>query len=162
MTRRTLAYVLLLPLFIAAGCDRGDHPRQLGKPAPDFTLNDGDRTLQLSSFRGKVVVLNFWATWCAPCVQEIPSLNQLQQQLPQVVVVGVSVDKDADAYRRFLVRHQVGFATIRDDQRRINTLYGTSLFPETYIIDRSGQIRRKFINAQDWTSPEIVDYLARL
>lgn len=162
VTRRLQAFVFLFALLLASGCDRGDHPRQVGKPAPDFSLNDGGRTLQLSSFRGKVVVLNFWATWCAPCIEEIPSLNLLQQQLPQVVVLGVSVDKSDDAYRSFLVRHRVDFTTIRDGAQHVNALYGTSLFPETYVIDRNGQIRRKFVIAQDWTSPEILDYLARL
>src|SRR5580700_10067439 len=65
---------LLSLLLAAAGCDRGDHPRQVGKPAPDFTISDGGRTLQLSSYRGRVVLLNFWASWCAPCVEEIPAL----------------------------------------------------------------------------------------
>jgi peroxiredoxin len=154
--------VFLLWALLASGCDRGDHPRQIGRPAPDFTITDDGRSLQLSSYRGKVVVLNFWASWCAPCIEEIPSLNQLQLQMPQLVVLGVSVDQDEDAYRRFLGRHRIDFTTIRDGQQHSNALYGTFVFPDTYVIDRSGQIRRKFINAQDWTSPEILDYLSRL
>jgi cytochrome c biogenesis protein CcmG/thiol:disulfide interchange protein DsbE len=154
--------VFLLWVLLASGCDRGDHPRQIGRPAPDFTITDDGRSLQLSSYRGKVVVLNFWASWCAPCIEEIPSLNQLQLQMPQLVVLGVSVDQDEDAYRRFLGRHRIDFTTIRDGQQHSNALYGTFVFPDTYVIDRSGQIRRKFINAQDWTSPEILDYLSHL
>ena len=154
--------MVLLSLLLGAGCDRGDHPKQIGKPAPDFTLVDGRQTLQLSSYRGKVVVLNFWATWCPPCIEEIPSLNQLQRQMPQLVVLGVSMDEDADAYRQFLTEHQIDFMTIRDPARRINALYGTKRFPESYVIDRNGQIRRKFISAQDWTSPEIMNYLSHL
>ena len=103
--------VFLLSLVLASGCDRGDHPRQLGKPAPDFTVVDGSRSVQLSSYRGKVVVLNFWATWCAPCIEEIPSLNQLQRQMPQLVVLGVSVDQDEEAYRQFLSEHRINFTT---------------------------------------------------
>jgi len=154
--------VFLLWVLLASGCDRGDHPRQIGRPAPDFTITDDGRSLQLSSYRGKVVVLNFWASWCAPCIEEIPSLNQLQLQMPQLVVLGVSVDQDEDAYRRFIGRHRIDFTTIRDGQQHSNALYGTFVFPDTYVIDRSGQIRRKFINAQDWTSPEILDYLSHL
>ena len=156
------ACVFLLSLLLAAGCDRGDHPRQIGRPAPDFTISDGERSLQLSTYRGKVVLLNFWASWCAPCILEIPSLNQLQRQMPQLVVLGVDVDKDESAYRQFLARHEVDYLTIRDPQQHTNAIYGTFVFPDTYVIDRSGQIRRKFINAQDWTSPEILDYLSRL
>ena len=154
--------MVLLSLLVSAGCDRGDHPTQIGTPAAAFTLVDGSQTLQLSSYRGKVVVLNFWATWCPPCIEEIPSLNQLQREMPQLVVLGVSVDEDGDAYRQFLTEHQIDFTTIRDPARRINALYGTKKFPESYVIDRNGQIRRKFISAQDWTSPEIVNYLSHL
>jgi cytochrome c biogenesis protein CcmG, thiol:disulfide interchange protein DsbE len=147
---------------MAAGCDRGDHPTQLGRPAPNFTLAEGSRSLQLSSYRGKVLVLNFWATWCPPCIEEIPSLNQLQREMPQLVVLAVSVDEDGDAYRQFLSDHRIDFTTIRDPQRRVNAMFGTSRFPESYVIDRDGRIRRKFISAQDWTSPEIMNYLAHL
>src|SRR5271156_4134556 len=94
---RWISFCLVLcSLLLAVGCDRGDHPTELGRVAPGFTLQDGGRTLQLSSYRGKVVVLNFWATWCTPCIEEIPSLNELQHQLPQLVVLGVSVDTDGD------------------------------------------------------------------
>jgi cytochrome c biogenesis protein CcmG, thiol:disulfide interchange protein DsbE len=154
--------VVLCSLLMAAGCDRGDHPTQLGRPAPNFTLTEGSRSLQLSSYRGKVLVLNFWATWCPPCIEEIPSLNQLQREMPQLVVLAVSVDEDGDAYRQFLSDHRIDFTTIRDPQRRVNAMFGTSRFPESYVIDRDGRIRRKFISAQDWTSPEIMNYLAHL
>ena len=156
------AFVILCSLLLAAGCDRGDHPTQLDKPAPDFTVAEGNRSFELKNYRGKVVVLNFWASWCAPCVEEIPSLNQLQRQMPQLVVLGVDVDEDPAAYHQFLAEHRVDFTTIRDAQRRTNTLYGTFRFPESYVIDRNGRIQRKFISAQDWTSPEILDYLSHL
>ena len=162
MAFRTRGSVFLLSLLLAAGCDRGDRPRFIGKPAPDFTISDGGRSLQLSSYRGKVVLLNFWASWCTPCVEEIPSLNQLQRQMPQLVVVGVDVDRDPAAYHRFLARHEVDFLTIRDAQQHSNALYGTFVFPETFAIDRSGQIRRKFIIVDNWTSPEILEYLSHL
>jgi peroxiredoxin len=162
VTRWISSSVVLLSLLLVAGCDRGDHPTHLGRPAPDFTLDEGGRRLQLSAYRGKVVVLNFWATWCPPCIEEIPSLNQLQRQMPQLVVLGVSVDKDAGAYRQFLADHRIDFTTIRDPQWHSNALYGTVRFPESYVIDRDGQIQRKFISAQDWTSPEILNYLSRL
>jgi cytochrome c biogenesis protein CcmG/thiol:disulfide interchange protein DsbE len=162
VTRWIGGFVLLLSLALGVGCDRGDHPRQIGKPAPDFTVVDGAHTVQLSSYRGKVVVLNFWATWCAPCIEEIPYLNKLQKQMPQVVVLGVDMGEDDGSYRQFLADNRVGFLTIRDAQQHSNALYGTSRPPETYVIDRNGQIRRKFIGPQDWTSAEIVNYLSHL
>jgi thiol-disulfide isomerase/thioredoxin len=145
-----------------AGCDRGDHPTNIGKPAPEFVLSDSRESVDLDKLRGKIVVLNLWATWCAPCVEELPSLLALQKRNPQIVVVGISTDQDEDVYRHFLAVHHVDLLTVRDADQRINALYGTVLIPETYIIDRNGIIRRKLIGAQDWTSPEITDYLSKL
>lgn len=157
----TLLSISCLAL-LAAGCDRGDHPNRLAQPAPLFTIGDGVQTLDLASLRGRVVVLNLWATYCAPCVQELPSLLDLQRQLPQLAVIGVSTDQDDAVYRRFLLQHHVNLRTVRDGDQRINALYGTTLIPETYIIDRNGLLRRKFIGAQLWTSPEIISYLKNL
>ncbi len=149
-------------LFLAVGCDRGDHPKELGRPAPDFTVSDSSKTIRLADYRGKVVLVNFWATWCAPCIEELPSLEALQKQMPQVVVIAISIDDDLDAYHRFLTDHEVTLLTVNDPQQHVNTLYGTHLFPETYVVDGGGYIRRKFISAQDWTSPEVVNYLKHL
>ncbi len=156
-----LAAIIAL-FLLAAGCDRGDHPNRLAQPAPLFTIGDGVQTLDLASLHGRVVVLNLWATWCAPCVQELPSLLDLQRSMPHIAVVGVSTDQDDDVYRRFLLQHHVTLVTVRDSGQRINALYGTVQIPETYIIDRKGILRRKFIGAQVWTSPEITDYLKSL
>jgi thiol-disulfide isomerase/thioredoxin len=157
-----MAAAALLAAMGATGCDRGDHPEQLGTRAPVFTLNDGQHAVDLSKLRGHVVVLNFWASWCAPCIEELPSLEELQRELPQVEVVAVSTDEDAVAYQRFLTEHSVSLLTVRDADQRSNAMYGTFRFPETYVIDKSGIIRRKFIGPQEWTSPEIVGYLKKL
>lgn len=157
-----MAAFALLAVLSFAGCDRGSHPQQIGTHAPVFALNDGQRSVDLSKLRGHVVVLNFWATWCAPCVEELPSLEELQRELPQVQIVAVSTDDDGDAYQRFLAEHSISLLTVRDADQRSNAMYGTFRFPETYIIDKSGVIRRKFIGPQEWTSPEIVSYLKKL
>lgn len=157
------AWILAAMLMAGvAGCDRGDHPERLFRPAPQFTITDGTETLDLGKLRGKVVVLNLWATWCAPCLEELPSLLAMQGQLPGVAVVGVSMDTDEGVYRRFLRQHHVTLTTVRDGDGRINALYGTVQIPETYVIDRQGMLRRKFVSAQDWTSPEIEQYLRGL
>ncbi|HEX4154577.1 MAG TPA: TlpA disulfide reductase family protein [Acidobacteriaceae bacterium] len=145
-----------------SGCDRGAHPRQIDTRAPVFALSDGQNSVDLSKLRGRVVLLNFWASWCAPCLEELPSLEQLQRDLPQVEIVAISTDEDAAAYRQFLTEHSVSLLTVRDAAQQSNALYGTFRFPETYVIDKSGIIRRKFIGPQDWTSPEIVGYLKKL
>lgn len=140
---------LVLGMLVATGCDRGSHPGNIDKPAPQFVLSDGTRTADLSKLRGRIVVLNLWATFCAPCIEELPSLLALQRQMPDVAVVAVSMDQDPNIYRRFLVEHHVDVLTVRDEEQRVNALYGTVQIPETYIIDRQGVLRRKFIGAQN-------------
>jgi cytochrome c biogenesis protein CcmG, thiol:disulfide interchange protein DsbE len=153
---------LALSILLVVGCDRGSHPQNIDKPAPQFVIGDGTNSVDLSKLRGRVVVLNLWATNCAPCIEELPSLLALQEKMPQLAVVAVSWDEDPDAYQRFLARHHVDLLTIRDPKQSVANLYGTALIPETYIIDRQGVLRRKFISAQDWTSPEILKYLSKL
>ena len=145
-----------------AGCDRGDHPGNIGKAAPQFVMSDGTRTVDLSKFRGRVVLLNLWATYCAPCIEELPSLLALQKKMPDIAVVAVSMDQDPDVYRKFLVDHHVDVLTVRDGEMKVNALYGTVQIPETYVIDRQGVLRRKFVGAQDWTKPEITDFLQKM
>jgi cytochrome c biogenesis protein CcmG, thiol:disulfide interchange protein DsbE len=152
----------MLGTLLATGCDRGSHPENIDKPAPQFALGDGTRTADLSKLRGRIVVLNFWASFCAPCVEELPSLLALQKQMPNLAVVAVSIDQDPNVYRHFLIEHHVDVLTVRDEEQRVNALYGTVQIPETYIIDKQGVLRRKFIGAQNWTSPEITGYLSRL
>jgi thiol-disulfide isomerase/thioredoxin len=153
---------LALVVLLATGCDRGSHPGNIDKPAQQFVLSDGDRTVDLSKLRGRVVVLNLWATWCAPCIEELPSLLALQRKMPDVQIIAVSMDQDPGVYHRFLTEHHVDILTFRDADQRVNALYGTVQIPETYIIDKQGILRRKFIGAQNWTSPEITGYLARM
>jgi cytochrome c biogenesis protein CcmG, thiol:disulfide interchange protein DsbE len=154
--------ILTLGTLLTAGCERGDHPSNIGKPAPQFTVSDGVQSVDLSKLRGKTVVLNLWATWCAPCIEELPSLLAMQKEMPDIAVVAISLDQDDAIYRSFLTRNHVDLVTIRDESGRINNLYGTAQIPETYVIDRNGILRRKFVSAQNWTSPEIENYLKRL
>ncbi len=127
----------------------------MGKVAPDFTITDGSKTISLASYRGRVVLLNFWATWCPPCVEEMPSLLKLHHDMPSLVIIAVSVDDDANAYDHFLSSHHVDLITIRNPSESAPKLFHTDMWPETYLIDRNGIIRSKFIGAQDWSDPEI-------
>jgi peroxiredoxin len=145
-----------------SACDRGAHPAQPGQVAPDFTVSDGSTSIHLANYRGKVVLLNFWATWCEPCVVELPSLLELHREQPDLAVLAVSIDEDPDAYSRFLLRRHVDLITVRDPAQSAAKLYHTEQWPETYVIDRKGIIRRKFIGAQDWSNPEIRAYLKSL
>ena len=151
-------------LFALIGCYSGTRPPRIGSNAPDFTVQDSDHKVTLSEFRGQVVVLNFWATWCAPCVEEMPSLVEMQKRLrPKgITVLAVSIDVDAAAYHKFLKDYRADFVAVRDEAQKSPELYGTHGWPETYIIDRTGIVRRKFIGPVQWTSPEITDYLSKL
>jgi peroxiredoxin len=149
-------------MALIPGCDRGARPAQTGHAAPDFNVSDGTTQIHLASYRGKVVVLNFWATWCAPCIQEMPSLLALHREQPDLAILAVSIDEDPQAYNSFLVRRHVDLMTVRDPSQSAAKLFKTEMWPETYVIDRKGVIRRKFIGAQDWTSPEVEAYLKSL
>jgi cytochrome c biogenesis protein CcmG/thiol:disulfide interchange protein DsbE len=159
-----IAPVFILILLALSGCYSGSRPPRIGSAAPDFTVHDADRSVTLSQLKGQVVVLNFWATWCPPCIEEMPSLVQMQQRMKPkgVTVLAVSVDIDQSNYRRFLRDHNVNLLSVRDADQKSNALYGTFKFPETYVIDRNGVVRRKFIGAVDWTEPDVIEYLGKL
>ena len=135
-----------------------------GKPALDFPITLAGKSENLSDLKGKVVVLNFWATWCPPCVEETPALNRLQKYIDSRngMILGVSVDEDAAAYEKFLKDQFVVFPTYRDASKKSAADYGTTMYPETYVIDRHGKIARKIIGAQQWDSPEMLAYFDAL
>jgi cytochrome c biogenesis protein CcmG/thiol:disulfide interchange protein DsbE len=159
---RLLLIGLLLPLVLVSACDRGSAPGLTGKAAPDFTVSDGSSTIHLASYRGQVVLLNFWWTECAPCIQEMPGLIELHHDRPDLAILAVSIDADEGAYKRFLVRRSVDLITVRDPEQSAAKLYHTEGWPETYIIDRQGIIRRKLVGDPDWSNPEIRAYLRSL
>ena len=159
--RFALAAALLSSLGLT-GCNRGDHPQQIAETAPDFTVHNGPQAIRLSQFRGKVVVLNFWATWCAPCIDELPSLQALQKARPDIQVLAVSIDDDADAYAKFLKQYDINILSVRDGTQGANLKYGSVRVPETFLVDRSGVVQRKFIGPQQWTNPEILGYLQKI
>ncbi len=137
----------------------------VGDKAPDFRVTtDSGRVVTRSDFGGRLLVLNFWATWCPPCVEELPSLNEFQQQLAGsgVVVLGVSVDKSASEYRAFLQKARVSFLTARDPSAKISGDYGTFKFPETYVIDTSGRVLQKHIGPEMWTNDGLLQSVRSL
>lgn len=164
MLKRIRVLAAWSALLVCAGCYSGTRPPHVGSPAKEFSVQDSDHAVSLNQYHGQIVVLNFWATWCPPCVEELPSLMTLQERLRGrgVVVVGVSIDVDNNAYHRFIKQRNVNFVTVRDPDQKVAGMYGTSGWPETYIIDRQGIMRRKFVGPVDWNSPDIVDFLNRM
>src|SRR5215471_20064779 len=118
---------LILPLAALSACYSGSRPPRIGTAAPDFTVQDAERSVKLSDYRGQIVVLNFWATWCPPCVEEMPSLVEMQQRLKDkgIIVLAVSLDADEAAYHKFLKDHGVNLITVRDPDLKSSNLYGT-------------------------------------
>ena len=164
MFRRFGVLTAVLATVLCSGCYSGTRPPHVGSPAKEFTVSDSDHSVSLNQYRGQVVLVNFWATWCPPCVEELPSLMMLQERMKGrgLVVVGVSIDVDGDAYHRFLKLHNINFVTVRDPEQKVASMYGTSGWPETYIIDRQGVLRRKFVGPVDWNAPDVIAFLSRM
>jgi cytochrome c biogenesis protein CcmG, thiol:disulfide interchange protein DsbE len=143
---------------------RQGEPSLAGRVAPDFALELDGKAIRLQDLRGKVVVLDFWASWCPPCVEETPALIALHRDISQRggMVLGVSVDDDPAAYENFLKQHGVNFPTYLDASKAIPASYGTSVYPEAYIIGRDGRIVRKVVGPQNWIGPEMTSIFEAL
>lgn len=171
-TRSTVTDRLILGALIAAGVGFGavlhdvfrDRVVQVGDTAPEFQVvaNNGS-TVTRGNYGGKVLILNFWASWCAPCVRETPALEELHRNLRDagVVVLGISVDKHEKKYREFLKRFNVTFLTAHDPGKIVGDSYGTYRYPETYVIDRNGKVVQKIIGAE-WTVEEMTRFVKTL
>ena len=147
-----------LPLFRATRPPAGSHAVM---PA---NLDPASTRFRLSDYRHHVVLVNFWATWCPPCIEEAPSLQRFAEQVRQdgAIVIGLSVDQDADALAKFLARFQISFPIARDPDQVLAHRYGTFQFPETYILDRDGRVAEKIIGGIDWQDPRILEYVRAL
>jgi peroxiredoxin len=135
-----------------------------GHPTPDFRLPDANgKTVSLHDQLGHPVLLNFWATWCPPCVDEVPSLEDLARRLKgsDMRMLAVSVDDDWDKIRRFFAKGS-DIGVVLDTSHDVPKKFGTEKFPETFLIDAAGRVRYYFINKRDWSRPEAVACLESL
>jgi thiol-disulfide isomerase/thioredoxin len=137
-----------------------------GAPAPPLRLRAlAGQEVDLRSFAGRVVLLNFWATWCPPCVEEMPSLERLNQALGKsgLVVLSVSTDEDEAALLSFLKKVPVSFPVLRDPGGRVGaSRYRTTGYPETFLIDGAGVIREIFVGPVQWDTPAALDHFRGL
>lgn len=139
---------------------------KIGAPAPDFTFADLNGSMvRLSDYRGKIVLVNIWATWCPPCIDEMPSMQKLYQEFKDsdFEILAVSVDAHgAKVVAPFMQKHNLTFPALLDAEATIKEAYGATGVPESFIIDRDGILIRKIIGPLDWASPEILRYFRNL
>ena len=137
-----------------------------GKPAPNFSLPNLDGSMvSLADYKGTVVLLNIWATWCPPCVEEMPSMEKLHQALKEEAfeIVAVSIDASGfKAVRPFMKKHKLSFPALIDPGGTTQSLYRTTGVPESIIIDKNGIIIEKIIGQRDWGSSEAIQYFRDL
>jgi thiol-disulfide isomerase/thioredoxin len=166
---RRLVISTLLMIGIAGSIFAGDVSsglRSLGMQVPDekveivdFELADlKGETVSLSSFHGKVVFLNFWATWCGPCRSEMPSMEKLHQAFSEdgLEIVAVNLMEGEKAVQRFMDDNKLTFTVLLDSNGRVGSMYGARAIPTTYIIDRDGYILAGMAGSRDWYSPEAI------
>ena len=137
----------------------------INSKAPDFTLKDlAGKNVSLSSFRGKVVLLNFWATWCPPCRDEMPSFNKLYHELNKrgLEIIAVSTDGSVSGVKSFVEKIKVDFPVLSDADRTISKQYRVFSMPTTFLIDKTGKIVDKFYGEYDWTEPETKGKIEKL
>ena len=137
------------------------------RPAPDFTLSGLDgKTVRLTDYKGKVVLLNIWATWCPSCVEEMPSMEKLYKELrgEHFEILGVSIDESgAKAVAPFMQKYKLSFPTLVDPGgRAVQSLYRITGVPESFLVDKEGNIAQVIIGPTDWATPEAIRYFKHL
>ena len=141
-------------------------PLRSGRPAPDFTLPGLDgKMVSLADHKGHVVLLNIWATWCPPCIDEMPSMETLYKEFKgeNFEILAVSIDAlGARAVAPFMKKYNLSFPALLDPEGTIKSLYQTPGVPESFIIDQQGIVVEKIIGPRNWAAPEVVRYFRDL
>jgi peroxiredoxin len=166
---KKLLFLLLfvsLPLPAFAGGERPQESPQVvrvGSIAPDFTLeNMQGEKVSLAQLRGKVVIVNFWATWCPPCRAEMPSMEVLHQTFKDddFVMLAINVEKNGrETVTGFLRESPYSFPILLDDRSKAQNLYGVFQYPVSFIVDRSGMVVKKVTGAVHWMSGDVYNLL---
>jgi peroxiredoxin len=180
MVRKVNIQSILLIFLIVAGVgitvllqmkdssfDFSGTPRvERGVAAPAFTLPGLDGSMvSLADYKGKTVLLNIWATWCPPCVAEMPSMEKLYQELKDedFEILAVSIDVTGSSVVAFFMKkHRLSFPALTDTQGTIKNLYQTTGVPESFIIDKDGIIAKKIIGPREWATPDVINYFRNL
>jgi thiol-disulfide isomerase/thioredoxin len=162
---KKLAFLIMTGwlVLLIAGC--GESPvASVGKPAPNFdTIDLNGDIWSLSKLKGQVVFINFWATWCAPCREEMPSMQRLYAKLPKdkfKMIALYNRDKPA-IVKDFVAKLGITLPILDDQENIIGKRYGLTGLPETFIVDKQGVIREKFIGPAEWDTPRFVAMLTK-
>lgn len=160
---RTVLWVFAgIAVITSLSCSSGLGPAVQGQTAPEFSFkNQSGKELPLSQLRGKVVLVNFWGTFCPPCLDELPSMQQLHRRMinQPFEILALSVDTSWEPVNRFMKENGFTLPVYADFDKQISTLYGTHMWPETYIVDKKGKIAYKVVGPKDWTSSEVLKFL---
>ena len=146
--------VATIDLYAAAGIQ---HSKQ--GAAPSFVLSTMDgRTIDSSELRGKVVLLNFWATWCGPCKEEMPAMQRLREAFPHAdfALLAVTTDQQHDAITAFANGLRLSFPILQDETKDVSAAFGVRGLPTTVILDREGRLVGRAIGPRRWDSPEVI------
>jgi peroxiredoxin len=164
--KRILVLLFGILLLNLSACKSDKPAPQPQAQAPDFTLTSlTGQKMRLSSYRGKVILLNFWATWCPPCREEVPSLAKLANAMTNsnFQMITVAIDKEGrKAVEEYFLHAGVLLTTLLDSDGAVGKTYGITGVPETFIIDKNGLIRKKVIGPIDWSEPDTIQYLRDL
>lgn len=169
MRKRSLLCISLLLCLSLVACKGKKEEKgapEKGDAAVDVKLHGLDgKAVTLSQFKGKVVILNFWATWCPPCREEMPSMDALYQKFkgnPAFVMLPASIDEDAETVREFMKKNNYTMPVYHDPKKDAGSVYGITGVPETFIIDKKGVIAEKVIGPLDWMKPEVTQFIEDL
>ncbi len=170
--KRLIVLSLLMLAVVSAGCSKKEEAGRAkgravkvveGSMAPDFEAKDlAGKEVKLSDLRGKVVLVNFWATWCPPCREEIPSMMMLNQSMAgkPFQMIALSIDEGGKAaIEQFFAKSGQSLPAYLDGEQKVAGRYGITGVPETFVVDKKGVILKKIVGGMDWSSPEVIGYL---
>ncbi len=170
-----IVITLLIMTALLPACSKEKEPKKAapvsvskaveGGAAPDFTVKDLDgKEVKLSDLKGSVVLVNFWATWCPPCKEEIPSMVKLNKAMTGKAfrMLAISIDEDGKAAVDKYFKGNKDLPTYLDAEGKTSQLYGTTGVPETFVVDKQGIIQKKIVGGMDWSSPDVIAYMDEL
>ena len=161
--KRYFCLSLLLLLFALPACTKEEKPAMEGNPAPNFTLKDlSGHDVRLADLRGKVVLLNFWATWCPPCREEIPSMMRLNLAMAgkpfQMLAVSIN-EGGAQEVEPYFRQSGTNLPALLDTTQAVSKRYGLTGVPESFVIDKKGVILKKVVGGMDWSDPSVIKFI---